>query len=43
MTEENLICSFCSKGRKDVTKMIVGSSKVSICNCLLYTSDAADE
>ena len=32
MTEENLICSFCSKSRKDVTKMIVGATKVAICN-----------
>ena len=32
MTEENLICSFCSKSRKDVTKLIVGATKVCICN-----------
>ena len=32
MTEEHLICSFCSKSRKDVTKMIVGAKKTSICN-----------
>ena len=32
MTDENLICSFCNKSRKDVTKMIVGSSKTSSCN-----------
>jgi len=32
MTEENLVCNFCSKSRKDVTKMIVGASKTSICN-----------
>ena len=32
MSEENLICSFCQKSRKDVTKMIVGAGKVSICN-----------
>tara|TARA_Y100001937_G_scaffold35892_1_gene51477 strand:+ start:4047 stop:5291 length:1245 start_codon:yes stop_codon:yes gene_type:complete len=32
MPEETLICSFCSKSRKDVTKMIVGASKTSICN-----------
>jgi len=32
MTEESLICSFCNKSRKDVTKMIVGGSKTSICN-----------
>ena len=32
MTEENLTCNFCSKSRKDVTKMIVGATKVAICN-----------
>src|SRR5210317_1419846 len=32
MSEETLICSFCSKSRKDVTKMIVGAKKTSICN-----------
>ena len=32
MPEETLICSFCSKSRKDVTKMIVGATKTSICN-----------
>ena len=32
MSQENLICSFCNKSRKDVTKMIVGASKTSICN-----------
>ena len=32
MSEEALICSFCSKSRKDVTKMIVGAKKTSICN-----------
>ena len=32
MSEESLICSFCSKSRKDVTKMIVGAKKTSICN-----------
>ena len=32
MSEENLICNFCSKSRKDVTKMIVGQAKVAICN-----------
>ena len=30
--DNNLICSFCSKGRKDVAKMIVGAEKVTICN-----------
>jgi len=44
MTEENLICSFCSKGRKDVTKMIVGSSKVSICNeCIGLCNEILEE
>ena len=32
MSEENLICSFCSKSRKDTKKMIVGSGKTAICN-----------
>ena len=32
MPEESLTCSFCSKSRKDVTKMIVGASKSTICN-----------
>lgn len=32
MAEESYICSFCSKSRKDVTKMIVGATKVAICN-----------
>ena len=32
MSEEALICSFCGKSRKDVTKMIVGAKKTSICN-----------
>jgi ATP-dependent Clp protease ATP-binding subunit ClpX len=32
MSEESLICSFCGKSRKDVTKMIVGTRKTSICN-----------
>ena len=32
MGDESLICSFCSKSRKDVTKLIVGSTKVAICN-----------
>ena len=31
-SDQHLICSFCSKGRKDVTKMIVGAEKVTICN-----------
>ena len=30
--EENLICSFCTKSRKDTKKMIVGAGKVCICN-----------
>ena len=32
MAEDNFTCSFCSKTRKDVTKMIVGATKVAICN-----------
>ena len=37
--DQNLLCSFCNKGRKDVTKMIVGASKVCICNeCIKFVS-----
>ena len=44
MTEENLICSFCSKTRKDVTKMIVGATKVAICNeCVKLCVEILDE
>jgi len=32
VSEENLVCSFCQKSRKDVAKMIVGAGKVAICN-----------
>jgi len=32
MSEEAFSCSFCNKSRKEVTKMIVGASKTSICN-----------
>tara|TARA_R100001369_G_scaffold33712_1_gene58794 strand:+ start:756 stop:2003 length:1248 start_codon:yes stop_codon:yes gene_type:complete len=44
MSEESLICSFCSKSRKDVTKMIVGASKTSICNeCVKLCIEILDE
>ena len=44
MSEENLVCSFCSKSRKDVTKMIVGASKTSICNeCVKLCVEILDE
>ena len=44
MSEENLICSFCSKSRKDVTKMIVGATKVAICNeCVKLCVEILDE
>jgi ATP-dependent Clp protease ATP-binding subunit ClpX len=44
MTEENLICNFCNKSRKDVTKMIVGASKTSICNeCIKLCVEILDE
>ena len=44
MSEENLVCSFCSKSRKDVSKMIVGASKVSICNeCVKLCIEILDE
>ena len=44
MTEENLVCSFCNKSRKDVTKMIVGARKTSICNeCVKLCVEILDE
>ncbi len=44
MAEESLICSFCSKSRKDVTKMIVGAEKTSICNeCVKLCVEILDE
>ena len=44
MAEESLICSFCSKSRKDVTKMIVGATKVAICNeCVKLCIEILDE
>ena len=43
-SEETLICSFCSKSRKDVTKMIVGAKKTSICNeCVKLCIEILDE
>lgn len=44
MSDESLICSFCSKSRKDVTKMIVGATKTSICNeCVKLCVEILDE
>ena len=44
MTQESLICNFCGKSRKDVTKMIVGASKTSICNeCIKLCVEILDE
>ncbi len=44
MADETLICSFCSKSRKDVAKMIVGASKTSICNeCVKLCIEILDE
>ena len=44
MSEEALVCSFCSKSRKDVTKMIVGAKKTSICNeCVKLCVEILDE
>ena len=44
MGDDNLICSFCSKSRKDVTKMIVGATKVAICNeCIKLCVEILDE
>lgn len=44
MSEENYVCSFCSKSRKDVTKMIVGGSKTAICNeCINLCNEIIEE
>ena len=44
MSDENLVCNFCSKSRKDVTKMIVGQAKVAICNeCVRLCVDILEE
>jgi ATP-dependent Clp protease ATP-binding subunit ClpX len=44
MADDVLICSFCSKSRKDVTKLIVGSTKVAICNeCIKLCVEILDE
>ena len=44
MSEESLTCSFCGKSRKDVTKMIVGAKKTSICNeCVKLCVEILDE
>jgi len=44
MGEESLVCSFCSKSRKNVTKMIVGATKVAICNeCIKLCVEILDE
>ena len=42
--EDNHICSFCSKSRRDVTKMIVGGGKVAICNeCIKLCNEIINE
>ena len=44
MSEDALICSFCNKSRKDVTKMIVGGNKTAICNeCVKLCVEILDE
>lgn len=44
MSEDNLICSFCSKSRKDTKKLIVGAQKVAICNeCVALCTEVLDE
>ncbi len=44
MSDENLNCSFCSKSRREVTKMIVGATKVAICNeCIKLCIEILDE
>ena len=42
--EENMICSFCTKSRKDTKKMIVGAAKVAICNeCINLCNEILEE
>ena len=44
MAEEYTSCSFCNKTRKDVTKLIVGAQKTSICNeCVKLCVEILDE
>ena len=44
MEDESLVCSFCSKSRKNVTKMIVGATKVAICNeCIKLCVEILEE
>ena len=44
MAEEFTNCSFCNKTRKDVTKLIVGAQKTSICNeCVKLCVEILDE
>jgi len=44
MTDDSLICSFCNKSRKNVAKMIVGTTKVAICNeCIKLCVEILDE
>lgn len=44
MADDNLICSFCSKSRKDTKKMIVGAGKTAICNeCVNLCNEILDE
>ena len=40
--KKELRCSFCGKSEHEVHRMIQGPG-VRICDCLLYTSDAADD
>ena len=43
-SEENLICSFCNKSRKDTKKMIVGTGRSAICNeCVNLCTEILDE
>ena len=44
MSDENLNCSFCNKSRRDVSKIIVGATKVAICNeCIKLCVEILDE
>ena len=41
--DDKFRCSFCGKTQDQVRKLIAGPNGAYICDCLLYTSDAADE
>ena len=44
MPENDQSCSFCGKSRKDISKLIIGGSKASICNeCVGLCNEILDE